>query len=108
MLQLMGTAVQIVHDGPAALAAIPGFRPTVILLDIGMPGMDGHEVARRVREQPELQDMTLIAMTGWGQAEDRRRSQEAGFDHHLVKPVDPNALQKLLASLGPTSHPRRA
>ena len=77
-------------------------RPTgrrSVFLDIGMPGMDGYEVARRVRRQPEFQDVMLIALTGWGQEEDRRRSQEAGFDHHLVKPVDAGALQALLAAL---------
>src|SRR5262249_57033669 len=74
-------------------------RSAVMLLDIGMQGMGGHEVARRARQQPEGQDVTLIALTGWGQEEDRRRSREAGFDHHLVKPVDLHALQTLLASL---------
>jgi CheY-like chemotaxis protein len=71
----------------------------VIVLDIGMPGMDGHEVARRVRQRPGGGNTTLIALTGWGQEEDRRRSQAAGFDHHLVKPADIGALQALLASL---------
>ncbi|HEX4073560.1 MAG TPA: response regulator, partial [Planctomycetaceae bacterium] len=69
------------------------------LLDIGMPGMDGYEVARRMRQRSIGQEATLIALTGWGQEEDRRRSKEAGFDHHLVKPVDFGALQALLASL---------
>ena len=71
----------------------------MIVLDIGMPGMDGHEVARRVRQRPGGGNTMLIALTGWGQEEDRRRSQAAGFDHHLVKPADIGALQALLASL---------
>jgi len=70
-----------------------------MLVDIGMPGMDGHEVARRVRSAPSGQGVVLIAMTGWGQDEDRRHSHEAGFDHHLVKPVDFPALEQLLVSL---------
>jgi CheY-like chemotaxis protein len=67
------------------------------LLDIGMPGMDGHEVARRLREPPEFRGTLLVALTGWGQEQDRRRSKEAGFDRHLVKPVDPEALRELLS-----------
>jgi CheY-like chemotaxis protein len=67
------------------------------LLDIGMPGMDGYEVARRFREQPELKGSLLAALTGYGQEEDRRRSQDAGFDEHLVKPIEPVALERLLA-----------
>jgi CheY-like chemotaxis protein len=70
----------------------------VVLLDIGMPGMDGYEVARRVRENPDFHNLTLIALSGWGQEEDRHRSRDAGIDHHLVKPVDVGALERLLAS----------
>jgi CheY-like chemotaxis protein len=95
----LGGEVQVAHDGPAALEAIEKYRPDVVLLDIGMPGMDGFEVARRVRERDEFSRMTLIALTGWGQEEDRRRTREAGFDHHLVKPADIGALQSLLISL---------
>jgi CheY-like chemotaxis protein len=68
------------------------------VLDIGMPGMDGYEVARRARAEPEGAGLTLIALTGWGNEEDRRRSREAGIDHHLVKPVDLSVLEKLLAA----------
>jgi len=75
------------------------FRPDVVLLDIGLPKMNGYEVAHRIRHQPWGQGMVLIALTGWGQETDRHRSQAAGFDHHLVKPVDPAALLQLLASL---------
>ena len=71
----------------------------MILLDIGLPELNGYDVARKIREQPWGQNMMLVALTGWGQEEDRRRSQEAGFNHHLTKPVDPIALKKLLAGL---------
>ncbi|RYE95749.1 MAG: response regulator, partial [Oxalobacteraceae bacterium] len=80
-------------------AEMEAFRPDVVLLDIGMPGMDGNEVARRIRQQPQFAGTRLVALTGWGQDEDRRRTQESGFDHHLTKPVDIAALQALLASL---------
>jgi CheY-like chemotaxis protein len=99
LLKFLGAEVSTAHDGPAALEALKTYRPSVVLLDIGMPGMDGFEVARRARERPEGRDATLVALTGWGQEEDRRRSREAGIDHHLVKPVDLGALQALLASL---------
>ena len=71
----------------------------MVLLDIGLPKLNGYEACRRIREQPWGKGMVLIALTGWGQEEDRRRSHEAGFDHHMVKPVDPHALMKLLAGL---------
>jgi signal transduction histidine kinase len=99
LLKLLGAEVRVVHDGPAALAMIPTYAPNVVLLDIGMPGMDGYEVARRIREQPEGQDLMLIALTGWGQEEDRRRTSQAGFDHHLLKPADMTALKSLFMSL---------
>jgi PAS domain S-box-containing protein len=96
LLGIYGAEVRIVRDGPAALAALDTYRADVVLLDIGMPGMDGHEVARRVREKAECSNVTLIALSGWGQEEDRRLSREAGIDHHLVKPVDIAALERLL------------
>jgi CheY-like chemotaxis protein len=96
LLRLLGAEVHVVYDGPDALEALASYRPAVVLMDIGMPGMDGHEVAQRIREHPEYRDVTLIALTGWGQEEDRRRSQKAGFDFHLIKPPDVNALQTLL------------
>ncbi len=99
LLKFLGADTYVVYDGPSALAALPLYRPTVILLDIGMPSMDGHEVARRVRHTPGFRDVLLIAMTGWGQEEDRRRSKAAGFDQHLVKPANAEAVQALLASL---------
>ena len=98
--RLMGQEVRVAHDGPAALEVAGAFRPELVLLDIGMPGMDGHEVARRLRGRPEFERTMLVALTGWGQEADRRRSREAGFDHHLVKPVDPGALRELLDESG--------
>ena len=72
------------------------YRPTLVLLDIGMPGMDGYEVAARMRQLPEGKDVTLIALTGWGQQEDRRRAERAGFDHHVTKPIDLDALPEIV------------
>ena len=99
LLHLTGVDVQVVFDGLAALQAIKSYHPNVVLLDIGMPGMDGIEVAGRVRRDPANDQITLIALTGWGQESDRRRTLAAGFDYHLIKPADLNALQALLASL---------
>jgi CheY-like chemotaxis protein len=96
LLELMGHQTTIAYDGPSAVASAEEFRPEVMLLDVGLPGLDGYEVARRIRAQPWGKDITLIAATGWGQPEDRRRSREAGFDHHMVKPVDLDDLGKFL------------
>ncbi len=100
LLDLLGAEVRVVFDGPSALELLPNYKPAVVLLDLGMPGMDGLEVARRIRQQPEFADVKLIALTGWGQPEDRSRSQSAGFDYHLIKPADVRALENLLVSLG--------
>ncbi len=97
LLQLAGHQTRTAHSGPGAMAAACTFRPEVVLLDIGLPGIDGYEVARRLREAARGEKMLLIAQTGYGQEEDRHRSLNAGFDAHLVKPVDPGALQALLA-----------
>ena len=97
LLQLTGNEVRTAHDGPSALEVAAAFVPDVVLLDLGLPGMSGLDVARRIREMPRLKDIMLIAQTGWGQQEDRRRSEEAGFTFHLVKPVDPAVLTKLLS-----------
>lgn len=99
LLEFLGAEVQVVNDGPAALAALENNEAGVVLLDIGMPGMDGYEVAKRIRAQPRFNLVKLVALTGWGQDEDRQRSHESGFDHHLTKPVDMNALAALLVSL---------
>jgi CheY-like chemotaxis protein len=99
VLRLAGHEVQTAHDGLEAVQAAAAFRPEVALLDIGMPKMNGYEAARHIRQQPWGKRTVLIAVTGWGQEEDKRRATEAGFDHHLTKPVEPAALEKLLAGL---------
>jgi len=99
LLEQIGHDVEEVHDGHAALAAVEASRPEVVLLDIGLPGLDGYEVARRLRERHGRDGLVLVALTGYGQEEDRRRSEASGMDYHLVKPVDPVALEELLASL---------
>ena len=100
--KLWNHTVEVAHDGPAALELFTKFRPAVVLLDIGLPGMDGYETARRIRELPGGQDVLLVALTGYGQVEDRRKSSEAGFDLHLVKPASTEALQQLF------NHPKLA
>ena len=92
-----GHDVQIAHDGPMALQMATTFQPDVILLDIGLPGIDGYEVAERLRGQDEFRETRIIAMTGYGQPDDRRRSKEAGIDYHLVKPVKIDVVRSLLA-----------
>ncbi|SEO54597.1 PAS domain S-box protein [Nitrosovibrio sp. Nv6] len=99
LLQSIGLHVEAADSGPAALAAIPVYQPNIILMDIGMPGMDGNEVARRIRDQPQFNDIKLIALTGWGQEKDRRLSHESGFDHHLTKPVNFKILKDLIATM---------
>jgi CheY-like chemotaxis protein/two-component sensor histidine kinase len=99
LLELLGAEVRVAYDGRAALDVFSTYRPRVVLLDIGMPGMDGYEVARRIRQHPRSEQVTLIALTGWGQERDRRNSEAAGFDRHLIKPVDFDALQGLLRAL---------
>ena len=99
LLSINGHETRLAHDGLQAVEQAQTFHPDVVFLDIGMPAIDGHETARRIRQQPWGKDMVLVALTGWGQSEDRRRSREAGFNHHLVKPADPVVVQKLIASL---------
>jgi CheY-like chemotaxis protein len=99
LLKKAGHEVRVASDGPASLELAASWHPEIMLIDIGLPGLNGYEVAKRVRDHVALQDSILIAMTGYGQAEDRQRSHEAGFDHHLVKPADISALQSLLVSL---------
>jgi CheY-like chemotaxis protein len=99
VLRFLGADVRVARDGPEAIEAFRTYDPAVVLLDIGMPGMDGYEVARTIRTNFPGRHAALVALTGWGQAKDRRLSQEAGFDHHLIKPADIGALQALLASL---------
>ena len=96
LLRVLGAEVALAHSGRSALECVATFKPDVVLLDIGMPGMDGYEVARRIRANPANRHISLIALTGWGQDEDRRRSSAAGFNHHLVKPADIDQLRQLL------------
>jgi signal transduction histidine kinase/CheY-like chemotaxis protein len=96
LLQMLGGEVAVEHEGAAAVAAAARFAPDVVLLDIGLPDIDGYEVARRIRGLQGLRQPQLIALTGWGQDEDKRRAKEAGFDEHWTKPVDPQRLQQLI------------
>jgi two-component system CheB/CheR fusion protein len=97
ILELAGYEVRCVYDGPSVLQAARMYHPDVVVLDIGLPGMSGYEVARQLREQPDFRRTPLVAVTGYGQEDDRRRSQDAGFDYHLTKPVNPDALQAFVA-----------
>jgi CheY-like chemotaxis protein len=96
MLRLFGNSTATAHDGLEALEVAERFRPEVILLDLGMPRLNGYDVARRLRGEAWAEDVLLIALTGWGQEHERRKTMEAGFDHHLVKPVDVEVLKRLL------------
>jgi signal transduction histidine kinase/ActR/RegA family two-component response regulator len=99
VLTLLGAEVRVAYSGMEALEATASWHPSVVLLDIGMAGMDGYEVARRIRRQPDLADVHLVALTGWGQEKDRKESIEAGIDRHVTKPIDVDALKTLLGSL---------
>ncbi|HUG52200.1 MAG TPA: response regulator [Vicinamibacteria bacterium] len=99
LLQVGGRQVRTARDGPSAIAAASEQRPDVILLDIGLPGMTGYELAEKLRQTPGAEKALLVAMTGYGQAEDRARSRQAGFAAHLVKPIQPDALARLMAEL---------
>jgi two-component system CheB/CheR fusion protein len=100
LLRLWGHEVRVVHDGLSAVDAAHEQHPEVVLLDIGLPGLDGYQVAKRLRDDHEIDGALLVAMTGYGQPDDRRRSREAGIHHHFVKPVEPFVLRTLLANLG--------
>ena len=99
LLSMDGHDVRTAASGPAALETLEDFHPHIAFLDIGLPGMSGYELARRIRADPRLAGITLIAVTGWGQDEDRRQSKEAGMDDHLTKPVDPRAVQAFVAQI---------
>lgn len=99
LLEMWGHEVAFAYDGPSAIETAEQWQPEAVFLDIGLPGMDGYEVAERLRELPQARDAVLIAITGYGQEDDRLRSQRAGIDHHLVKPVAPDALRSLIDSL---------
>jgi CheY-like chemotaxis protein len=96
LLETLGAEVLVARDGASALEAFKAFDPKIVLLDIGMTGMDGYEVARRIRAGFPERRATIVALTGWGQERDRQLAREAGFDHHLLKPADPAALRELL------------
>jgi CheY-like chemotaxis protein len=99
LLRLMGNDTRMAYDGEESVAVAGEFQPDVMLLDIGLPKLNGYEACRRIRALPWGQHVFLVAVTGWGHDEDRRSAHEAGFDHHMVKPVDPEALMKLLGGL---------
>ena len=99
LLRALGHDVRTAHDGPTGLEAATDFRPDVMLLDIGLPGLDGYEVAKRLRRQPLFKSLVLAAMTGYGQDSDKDKSKSAGFDHHLVKPADFEKVQQILATV---------
>ncbi|MGC8639072.1 MAG: CHASE3 domain-containing protein [Isosphaeraceae bacterium] len=101
MLRMLGNQVQTAADGVEAVEAALSFRPEIVLMDIGLPRLNGFDAARQIRDLPGGQAMVLVALTGWGQEGDRRRSREVGFDHHIVKPVDPVVLEELLARMHP-------
>lgn len=99
LLEATGHLVRMAHDGPAALDAVQDFRADLVLLDIGLPGLTGLEVAKRIRQLPAHKNIVLAAMTGYGQEKDREHSRQAGFDYHLVKPTDFGELEKILETL---------
>ena len=108
VLKMLGIEHEVCFDGPAALEAVRRLRPDAVLLDIGMPGMDGYEVARRILDDPDNRGIALVAVTGWSQVQDKERTGQAGFTHHFSKPVDIGALQGLLDTLGTSIPPRPA
>jgi CheY-like chemotaxis protein len=99
VLQIIGHQTRTAHDGLVAFETAEAFRPEVVLLDIGLPRCNGYDVCRRLRSQPWGHHMAIIALTGWGRDDDKRRCQEAGFNFHLLKPIEPTELTKLLAGL---------
>jgi CheY-like chemotaxis protein len=99
LLELFGYRVRVAHDGPAALATVRAGSPTVALVDIGLPGMDGYDLAGRLREQPSMKRTTLVALSGYGRDEDKERARAAGFHFHLTKPVDVGCLETLMAEV---------
>lgn len=103
LLDYWGFEARVVYDAETAMATVPIYRPRIVLMDISLPRADGYELAKRLREEPGAQDLVLVALTGHSDDAHRCRSAQAGLDYYLVKPVDPDELQQLLASLRPTT-----
>ena len=101
LLEVLGHVVDVVHDGEQAIVSAAALRPDVILMDIGLPGLSGYEAARRIRSDWKGSPLLIVALTGWGQDQDRQRSADAGIDHHLVKPLELDKLRQILASAPP-------
>jgi CheY-like chemotaxis protein len=99
LLKALGNEVRLAYDGLSAVAMAAEYRPDLILMDIGMPKLNGYDAARQIREQSWGKQIVLAALTGWGQEEDKLRTREVGFDYHFVKPVDAEVLRRLLAEL---------
>jgi CheY-like chemotaxis protein len=97
VLRMEGHEVVVAHDGPKALAAVASFKPDFVLLDIGMPGLNGYEVAEKIREADPTSPVKLVAVTGWGEHNDKARARACGFDHHFTKPVEPERLLEMLS-----------
>ncbi|MBU0859277.1 MAG: response regulator, partial [Alphaproteobacteria bacterium] len=107
LIEMLGHEAQVYNDGATALEAVAAYVPDVVLLDIGMPGRNGYDICQDMRTLPVLAHTMFVAQTGWGQAQHRQRSREAGFDHHLVKPVELKTLEAVLLekiSQKPTTH----
>ena len=102
LLKELGHDVQTANDGPEGVRVSIEYQPDIVLLDIGLPGLNGYEVAKRIRRQPSLKNVTMVALTGYGQESDRQASIEAGFNHHLIKPARLVQLQQILASVSET------
>lgn len=98
LIRLSGHEIAVAHDGETALEKATSFQPEIVLLDVGLPGMDGYEVAERLRAIPENKKLVIVALTGYGKEEVRQRAMDAGFDYHFVKPVDFTALELLINS----------
>jgi CheY-like chemotaxis protein len=106
LLEMLGHEVRVVYDGASALSVAPEFKPEVVILDIGLPDLDGYHVARALRAQPETAGALLVALTGYGQESDRQRTRAAGFDHHLVKPASLEDVERVIATDGENGQPR--
>jgi len=102
-LEMLGATAEMAHDGQTAIELAKSFHPDIVFLDIGLPGMNGYEICEAMRKEPALQNTVFVAQTGWGKKEHRERSKQAGFDYHLVKPVDMEVLKNILLVLDKVS-----